>query len=583
MKLEVKISYSYIIIIASTSLIIAGSIFFIPNIMVERFQTPPTLWIGIITGIMGVLLALLSNGMSIYLPTARFSILISTYALFRIINGDDWGFLLMKFCYFLILFNGLNYNKKMECIILKMLFSLALSVALFGIFQYIGFLPSFHSTFLVTGPFNNPAGIACLLAVLFPLIFIFLNSNKPSIKIISIIIGSSIIGVILLSDSRTALFSIITISAIYYFKKILHWKFIIVGGCALLSILYLLYMLNPNSANGRFLIWTCCFTIITNNIWAGIGIGNFQKEYMMSQAHFFTQYPDSSNAMLAGNIQHPFNELIGLCVEQGIIGVILVTCIWGYIIRNTCQHYTANSKIIVLILLSFAICSFFSYPFHFPAFHILLITFATIILNNGAKKRIKIQGKMIPCCILLLSSFLICDTIRKVRHELKWGEAFSAVEEKNVSKQELKDFSLLYNIDYLRNKGDFLYNYAVLFYEMKEYKKCIHVLESCKRKTNDYDVQLLTGYSYLAIKNYEYAERAFQTAANMIPNRVIPKYELMKLYASAGNTTEAVQIAQKITKQPLKKESPKTLFMKQEAIEYMLNHFKRKEEAMTQK
>ena len=59
-----------------------------------------------------------------------------------------------------------------------------------------------------------------------------------------------------------------------------------------------------------------------------------------------------------------------------------------------------------------------------------------------------------------------------------------------------------------------------------------------------------------------------------IPNRLLPRYELMRLYNLTGQTSMAVRMAQEIVEQPLKITSPKTLLMKQEAMEYMSNNLK---------
>lgn len=563
-----------VIVLTGVCLVMIGNVFCIPDVFVDRFRTPSVLLTGIIMGIWGIFWCLASPKKPFYLPDIKFLIGILVYMFYEIINGADGVFLLMNLCYFLFLFDGLCRCKRVKPVIGVICLLLACCTSLFAFLQYLNCIPSYHAVFTVTGPFDNPAGLACLLAVLFPVTLLFLASRTLIIKILSVAIGIFIIGIILLSASRTALLSVFVVLVIYSCYKMLHWKLSILLGCISLLIIYLLYKINPASADGRILVWNCCLMMITDNIWTGIGIGNFQKDYMMAQADFFKLHPGSSDAMLAGNVQHPFNEFIGLLAEQGVIGFVLVACLLGYVIRQVYLHVASDRKIILLFLLSFAVCSSFSYPFDYPIFHILLITLVAVMLSNDPKVEVKFPKWRFLFLILLFFLFLISDSIRKGHDELRWYNACSAVEEGEISKQDVERFSSLYNNSYLKDNGDFLYNYAVILYEVAEYSKCLSVLERCQSRIRDYDVQLLIGYNNLALKDYCSAENAYQTASRMIPNRLLPRYELMRLYNLTGQTSMAVRMAQEIVEQPLKITSPKALLMKQEAMEYMSNNLK---------
>ena len=55
----------------------------------------------------------------------------------------------------------------------------------------------------------------------------------------------------------------------------------------------------------------------------------------------------------------------------------------------------------------------------------------------------------------------------------------------------------------------------------------------------------------------------------MVPNRVTPTYKLFKLYANQGKKDEALITADRLLRQPIKKEGTRTLEMKAEAGEYL--------------
>lgn len=70
------------------------------------------------------------------------------------------------------------------------------------------------------------------------------------------------------------------------------------------------------------LIWKCSWEMIKENPFLGHGIGSFKANYMDYQATYFRTFSTSEYAMLADNINHPFNEYILLLVQFGLTGMI---------------------------------------------------------------------------------------------------------------------------------------------------------------------------------------------------------------------------------------------------------------------
>ncbi|HKM45595.1 MAG TPA: hypothetical protein VJY12_09080 [Dysgonamonadaceae bacterium] len=148
--------------------------------------------------------------------------------------------------------------------------SIGLALSLWGLGQFTRLLPSYHSSFSITGPFDNPAGISASLVVLIPFSLYFCRYSIKSRRLLSIIAAFLIISVIILSKARTAIFAT-TVILIFFFICLLNERDVrfsfahysaILAGCLLL--LVGLFFMKKDSANGRLLIWKCSTQLICN-------------------------------------------------------------------------------------------------------------------------------------------------------------------------------------------------------------------------------------------------------------------------------------------------------------------------------
>lgn len=56
----------------------------------------------------------------------------------------------------------------------------------------------------------------------------------------------------------------------------------------------------------------------------GHGIGSFEARYMDYQADYFRQYGLNRYSMLADNVKHPFNEYLGVLLNFGFVGLLMI-------------------------------------------------------------------------------------------------------------------------------------------------------------------------------------------------------------------------------------------------------------------
>ena len=83
-----------------------------------------------------------------------------------------------------------------------------------------------------------------------------------------------------------------------------------------------LYHFKKGSADGRRLIWKISAIMIRDKPAFGFGFDGFKKHYMDYQANYFKENPESNEALVAGDTNYAFNELIQLTVENGVIGIL---------------------------------------------------------------------------------------------------------------------------------------------------------------------------------------------------------------------------------------------------------------------
>jgi len=313
--------------------------------------------------------------------------------------------------------------------------------AICGNLQLWGYYPSHHNLFKLTGSFFNPGPYAGYLASVFPAALGFWlfsikiaskNKNPSSSKIIGvlnrglkivtawlnksglkikkverkshqqnlineiinylvIIALISIILVLPASRSRAAWLAVLGASAYLlivkyrgYLKEWFNLSFaikfsLIIFTVAILSLgLTGLYLMKRNSADGRLLIWKVTAKMIADYPVTGTGMDGFKAHYMDYQAEYFRQNPDSDEAMVAGNANYAFNELLHQTAEHGLAGGFLLALVFMTALfqppgskSSKINYYMYNnnyeeidkylSTISKAVLISIVIFSMFSY------------------------------------------------------------------------------------------------------------------------------------------------------------------------------------------------------------------------------
>ncbi len=432
----------------------------------------------------------------------------------------------------------------------------ALFQALYGIAQYGGLLSSGSvSSFSVVGNFENPAGYASMLAFSLPFVFYFLNASGRSIeKYIAGGIYVAVLAAIVLSGSRAGIIAAVIISLLYILNrnkslllKTALWKKVAV--LFLISVVLSgLYWVKKDSADGRMLIWRCTWDMIKEKPLFGHGYKSFEAEYMLYQARYFEQHPDSEFVPLADNVKHPFNECLLLIAEFGLVASLFLALVFAGVIRRYWRHPGDEQLILMMVLAATFVFSCFSYPFQYP-FTWLIVGFSlgalpVLAYPDDARSKRHWTWRFF---VSLASTVVLCFTIRDIYYEHRW---FKAVKQAEAGRDMTYEYERLY--PYFMSNYQFVYTYAVELNRTGRWDQSLAMITACEPMMNDYDVQMLKADDYKKLRDFQKAKDGYVLASQMCPNRFMPLYELVNAYDSLGQPEMALQLALEIIDKPVK-------------------------------
>lgn len=438
--------------------------------------------------------------------------------------------------------------------------------AVYGILQYANVFPS-TNTFKVTGSFDNPAGFAASLCAGFPFCILGISQSKGKIRRIFIAAFIIVITAIVISESRAGILSIIIVLSYWISRHIrLSSKIIkVLLPILILGIIVGLYYYKKDSADGRLLIWKCSIPLLKENLLIGGGTGTFEAHYMDYQAEYFKKHPDDSYSILADNIQYPFCEYLNIGVNYGIIGLFLFLSIICFTFRCYYKDQTLEKETAFLCWLTIAIFALFSYPLMYPFVWLVLFYSTYLLIRKPINKIYLYLSKTMKISLAIIFIGILANIGIQIFHRLKaeieW-KRISVLSSIGKTEEVLPRYKEVYT--YLGTDRYFLYNYSMELYQAKRYQESLSVAMQCRKYWADYDIELLLGTLHEHLQEQEKAEKQYQWASYMCPNRFMPLYKQALLLAKEKRLIEAKQIAKEIIKKPEKVRSPIITIIKRE-------------------
>lgn len=305
-------------------------------------------------------------------------------------------------------------------------------------------------------------------------------------------------------------------------KKV-HLLLTILSLSLFISVLcYTFYLYKKDSGDGRLLVWRVSYEMVKDAPLLGHGVNGFRQNYMYYQASFFKKHPMHKWRMLADDSSFTFNEYIRFIVEHGTIAGFLFFSLCLYVLLKRTNNKEPKVALSKILLLSWGIVAFFSYPFFMWQFVVILLFIVAgigggdiiyVLHKNGFIRNVYRFGLLVWVGIMLGGGVL-------------YGK-----------------------------KTQMLFNQGKNLYAARNYTGAKDALKCSFIYFPDYNTAMLIGEVYDELQRSDSAEYYWRMASDMIPYRVVPHFRLFKLYQKT-DIEKAYREALQIRNMPVKVYAP---------------------------
>ena len=473
--------------------------------------------------------------------------------------------------------------------------------AVIGLLQAHNLFGFYSSNFTAVGSFDNPSPYAGYISSVLPFAFglyLLLKKNNNFNKILKymglLTFTACILLLPLTKERGDWLAALSGMLVVVYYKYDLGKRFIIIfdkaykkilmaiSVVALISAMMVgLYNIRPVSAFGRILMWKVTTNIIKDYPVFGAGYGRFSQIYGNYQAKYFAgKKRDPLEIYVAGNVRRAHNEFIQHFAELGIIGFLLLSNILftaffrhEKLLTKDNNQYDLKNKLLIsskASLTAITVSSMFAFPLQIIPTYLNFILMLSIISSFGfahyKQLVLPVVSKVYMLAAMILISFFAVKEYKLFESNKKWKEA-KILTSAGIYKEAIQKYYEIYN-DYDKN-GDFLVNYGGALYYSGKYKEALVVLSKAKNYNSSNNLYILLGKIYHDLGNYKRAELSYKKAINIIPNRLYPKFLLVKSYLKNNNYKKAKQLAEGIINMEAKFESTAEKQIKNELSELL--------------
>jgi O-antigen ligase len=489
----------------------------------------------------------------------------------------------------LILFQLFFDNSHFSESVVKLFIVTGGIILIVGIYQLSGFIISGkldHTTiYEVTGVFAHKNIFSEILILILPCSIIAFFNLSRFWKFVGLLIAPGCLFMIVVLMSRGVwmafifglISTMLTFFALTLFRpiklpvtfKFKHTRFLSVFIILLVTCLVLISRLHiekslsgqihdlmtiqADANNDRLELWKKTIDLSKNNIFTGIGIGNWKIEIMKEGNNYIISRDNLTF------FQRPHNDILWIFSEQGLLslGFYLITlCIITSMCYRLALHSMNNRTRLYYLLLNFGIIAYLVYScFSFPKErieHSILLGFivAIIIIDYGKKFGKQTPGisKFLLIPIGIFICFALFIGISRYKSEFHLKRAYEARLTEDWKKESMEissSYSLFFKMDFVSTplwwyKGEAMYNLKNIdeaLYYFKEAEKVnpyhIHVLNNiatCYELKGNHTLSIQ--YYKTALDNSSYFEDAF--------------LNLCAVYYNLSDYDSAVEVLQKV-------------------------------------
>lgn len=319
------------------------------------------------------------------------------------------------------------------------------------------------------------------------------------------------------------------------------------------------YFLKQGSADGRLLM-----TMVAGRAWVGEwlcghGLGGYAQAYGAAQEAFFAARPGSPLSVVAGSPEYAFNGVLGVGMEQGVLGAVpaLVLGLWSLAVLCRRGEVSAYGWLVLLV------SSLFSYPFSLWPFLSLAVAWVALAVSlEAGTAEVRWWKRTAVWPVVAVGGWCVWNLSDDTARRVEAYEEFRRV----CGIQDvafLEDYRKKY--EDLKAYPDFLFTFGTALREAGRYNESNAMLRQGTRVSCDPVFYTLMGNNYRDLGAVAEAESAYRKAFGMLPGRMYPLYRLMKLYEAEGQMRKAEEMARQIIAFRPKVDSPAVREMKNEA------------------
>lgn len=491
-------------------------------------------------------------------------------------------FLLLAACSLLI---GAGQVKPGQ--LLFLIAGLAIAEAVVCLLQFAGIMSAQNSLFAVTGTWVNPNVTAMFLAMSTPAAWVLALQKETKAKRTGIVALGFIFLAFLLLKCRTAVIGAGLISAIILYRqqavKARLSRLTAPGKAALLAAgllvaipaVFYMYKSKQASADGRSFIWKISADMIARKPLAGYGLGMFEREYNLFQAGYFNSGKAGTEEIYNASFVHmAYNDFLELAIEGGIIALLL----WLFFLASLLlppgknrpgadpdkQAPDMSMQAAQAAVAGFAVMSLFNFSIQaIPATCLFIIYAAMLIARHPLRAGSPLPGIVACICLLAAGAWMGFTQGQLAKAHRDNMEAAGLLREKDYT-GAVTTLALLDKR--LRDSEYFLQNYGRALLATGRYAPALMRFNQAKTLTSDPGLYLLIGNCYAGLRQFDAANAAYSLAGQIVPNRLSPRYHIMKLYLGEKDTINAVRVADELIRMQPKGVSEQTAVYKAEAL-----------------
>lgn len=342
-------------------------------------------------------------------------------------------------------------------------------------------------------------------------------------------------------NNRTAIIALILVFILPQFKTYINKRRIIIPLFSIVTIFVMLYLMRPDSLNGRLLIWRISLDILKDNFIFGIGIDGFRSTYPLYQMDFLSKLDiDDHRNLLAGNIGYTFNEPLQFIIEFGLMGLMVILFTIYSLFKKCNIQYI--EKVAHRTLLFLCLSSFSYFTFHSIPIIIIAIICMSILTRSIFQHTLSPRYKII--ILIIIGSILFTyhnqySTLKKLSniHNLPMN---------------MHDQLMMYNKCNVDKIPELMINLAYIQYKLGLYKEAVKTTHKILKFVKTDKQYVFLSNCHYNLDNNDSANYYLQKAIKLVPNNIENRYQLYLNYELQKDSTKMEQCAKEIKRVPLK-------------------------------